>query len=171
MNCVYRTGAILGLLILPFCRTAESAVIIGTNAYALTTTKVNYNSNWLNAVQTDFGSEAKVADFSQLKIDFSANVASLVSLLGSSVAFVTYNNDQFYSSSRGYFVEVHNGVVPGGWLVHDTIAANTVDLGSWSLTSQSVLATYAVPEPSALSLLAAGIAGMVALRRVRRRTV
>lgn len=150
-----------------FARPAESAVIVDGVTYALTSTKVNYNSDWLAAVQADFGSSANVADFNTLKSVFSSNVSLLTGLLGSSVAFVTYNGDQFLSPSRGYFIEVHNGVVPGGWAVHDTINNNTVDLGSWSLTGQSVLATYAVPEPSALSLLVAGLGGLAILRRRR----
>ena len=37
----------------------------------------------------------------------------------------------FYSSSRRYFVERHDGSVPSGWLVHDTIGNSDIDLGSW----------------------------------------
>jgi len=156
-------AALIGLSLLS--RPLEAAVIVGDTAYALTTTKVDYNGNWLAAAQADFGSSAGVVDFNTLKSVFSSNVTQLTGLLGSSVAFVTYGGDQFYSEDRGYFVEVHNGSVPGGWFVHDTINANTVDLGSWSLTEQSVLATYSVPEPSALSLLVLGIGGVAMLRR------
>lgn len=149
----------------------EAAVIVGDTAYALTTTKVDYNGNWLVAARADFGSSAGVVDFNTLKSVFSSNVTQLTGLLGSSLVFVTYGGQQFFQPSRGYFVEVHNGVLPGSWFVHDTINANTVDLGSGSLTGRSVLATYSVPEPSAISLLVVGMGGVIALRRCRPKAI
>ncbi|MBC8486944.1 MAG: T9SS type A sorting domain-containing protein [Bacteroidetes bacterium] len=45
--------------------------------------------------------------------------------------WVTRDGQHLYSSNRHYFIERHDGNVPGGWLVHASIGSNTIDLGSW----------------------------------------
>jgi hypothetical protein len=98
-------------------------------------------------VQTEFGPTAQVADWSQLQA-YTGQIAAFcdsIGLANGQGAWVLRNGNSFYSSERHYFVERHNGTVPSGWLVHDTIDNNTLDLGSW-WNSRRILAY--VPDVS-----------------------
>ena len=46
-------------------------------------------------------------------------------------AWVTNNGSHLFGTGRHYFIERHDGQVPAGWLVHSSIGANDIDLGSW----------------------------------------
>ena len=73
---------------------------------------------------TDF--VAKLGDFTQL--------------------WVTYNANGWYSEQRHYFIEVHEGELPEGWLSHADIDEHFLDLGSWYDLELSVLC-YQSDEP------------------------
>lgn len=112
--------------------------------YALTTLGVAHNSNWLAAVQAEFGAQATVADWDDLVIDFGDDPGALASLLGgnpSNSAYVTRGGSQYFDVSYVYFIQNHYGTVPGGWLVLDSLGDNVVDLGRWNSDNYRVLAT------------------------------
>ena len=141
--------------------------------YKLTTGTYDNTDDLLAKVKLEFGASAVIADFSWMKRDFDSAPAELVSLLGTvnGAAFVTYNGSQYYEPDRAYFAAVHNGVLPGGWMAHDTIDNHMIDLGSWYLTSVHILAytgtTPAVPEPSTYGIAFGSLA--IALAALRRR--
>lgn len=150
---------------------AEAAFTV-INGYAVTTNTYTTTSNWLTAVQTEFGASATVGTFEGLKAVFDANTSGLSTLLGGRLGMVTYNGNQTSDGgARGYFLQFFGGSAPGGWTVHNTIGSTATNsqfsLGSWS-DPQYIIAYVgtAVPEPS--SVLVAGLLGLGALGRRRR---
>lgn len=153
---------------------AEAAFTV-INGYAITTNTYATNSNWLTAVQTEFGASATVGTFEGLKEVFDADTSGLATLLGGGTGMVTYGGNQLSSSipspGRGYFLQFFGGAAPGGWTVHDTIGSTAnnsqISLGSWNDNSRIIAYVgTAVPEPS--SVLVAGLLGLGALGRRRR---
>ena len=150
---------------------AEAAFTV-INGYAVTTNTYTTNSNWLSAVQAEFGASATVGTFEGLKAVFDADTSGLATLLGGRLGMVTFGGNQLSSSSpspgRGYFLQFFGGAAPGGWTVHGTIGSTAnnsqFSLGSWS-DPQYIIAKV-VPEPS--SVLVAGLLGLGVIGRRRR---
>ncbi len=110
----------------------------------------------LSAVQFEFGSNASLADFSDLQLAWSLVGSSLVDFLdlkeinlpdigdyygkwyNNEGPFITYGG-QTHWGDRAFFISPHDGVVPYDWLVHDNIASHQIDVGS-SLYNRQVLA-------------------------------
>lgn len=103
--------------------------------YTLTTQAYAWDADMDAAVAGEFGPLAQVADWVDLETYFTGVIAEFCDAVGletyRSHAWVYRNGQAFYSSNRHYFVERHNGNVPGGWLVHDYIDSHTLSLGSW----------------------------------------
>lgn len=99
-----------------------------------------YNSDWQSTCDTEFGSNADVADWTQVKTLFndvteSSFNQSFMDRIGmtsrGSDAFVFKNGDKKYQSDRSYFMTRHNYNAPGHYMVHGNIDSNLVSLGSW----------------------------------------
>jgi hypothetical protein len=150
---------------------AEAAFTV-INGYAITTNTYATNSNWLTAVQTEFGASATVGTFEGLKAVFDADTSGLATLLGGGTGMVTYNGNQASDGgARGYFLQFFGGAAPSNWTVHDTIGSTAnnsqLSLGSWYDDNRIIAYVgTAVPEPS--SVLVAGLLGLGALGRRRR---
>lgn len=94
-------------------------------------------SDWDQIVNDNFGSEYKVADWTDLE-NYHANGGNLLELFddlgltdyNQSVS-VTRNGVKKYSSSRYYFASRHEGNKPGNYLAHDNINNYEISLGSW----------------------------------------
>ncbi len=103
--------------------------------YVLTTGYYAWHSDMDAAVVAEFGPDAAVADWADLKASFTGRIAELCDAVGltsyADDAFVYRNGSAFWSGNRHYFFARHNGSVPGNWLVHDGIDNYTVTLGSW----------------------------------------
>ena len=88
------------------------------------------------AVQAEYGATAQVADWDTIKSAFAGNIGKFCDAVGlsryRSSALCTRGGKRFYSRNRQYFMQRHNGRVPGGWLVHDHIDSYTLSLGSWT---------------------------------------
>ncbi|MEY4243699.1 MAG: hypothetical protein RLZZ245_1284 [Verrucomicrobiota bacterium] len=150
---------------------SAEAASTAINGHATTSGTFATNSNWLTAVQAEFGSSATVGTFEGIKLAFENNIPGLVTLLtqAGGSAMVTYGGNQTSDgNTRGYFLTYHGSTVPDGWLVHDKIGdvstGNQVSLGSWYGNNRII--AKAVPEPS--SVLVAGLLGLGALGRRRR---
>lgn len=61
--------------------------------------------------------------------------------------WVTFNGEEWYSQQRHYFIEVHKGDLPEGWLSHADLQDHYLDLGSWYDLELSVLC-YQSDEPA-----------------------
>ncbi len=150
---------------------AEAAFTV-INGYAITTNTYATTSNWLAAVQAEFGASATVGTFEGLKEVFDADTSGLATLLGGGVGLVTFGGSQILPggspAGRGYFLAFTGGAAPSNWAVHGTIGSPTnnsqVTMGSWT-DNQRIIAKV-VPEPS--SVLVAGLLGLGVIGRRRR---
>ena len=105
------------------------------NQYTLTQAGYSWDADMDAAVESEFGPDARVADWVDLETNFAGQIGLFCDTVGlltfRSHAWVYRNGVAFYSSNRHYFVQRHNGSVPGGWAVHDHIDGHTLSLGSW----------------------------------------
>ncbi len=112
----------------------------------------------LTTVRQEFNDDASLADFSDVRntaeivgienlIDFldleEINLSDIPDYAGLVFAnegpFVTYKNNISPSGStsdRQYFISSHGGRTPEGWLAHDELGGNVIDLGSWYFDRQ-----------------------------------
>jgi len=83
-------------------------------------------------VTKQFGPDAKMADFDHFVANpgTKEDCIAFLTFLGCN-AWVQYEGKRFWSGDRHYFIERHDGKVPSGWLVHNSIHDHLLDLGSW----------------------------------------
>jgi hypothetical protein len=100
----------------------------------------------LNSIVTAlYGSNYRVADWNDLvsysqSHDIVAWADNIGMLNGYPYGFlVTRDGNHFWSGNRHYWIDRHDGVVPGGWLVHSSINNHFIDLGSWYSMSLRIL--------------------------------
>jgi hypothetical protein len=153
--------------LLLFLPKADASVVLNGQEYDITSVAVAYDANWQTQVVADFGSDATVADWIDIKADALAETGGVDLLKGllntvGGAASLTYNGQQLEGGIYGYFAAVHNGTVPGGWTVIDDIDNNQVDLGRWTGTRYVVAA---IPEPATLGTLGLSVALMLFFRR------
>ncbi|MCT4615036.1 MAG: hypothetical protein N4A49_09210 [Marinifilaceae bacterium] len=107
------------------------------NEFKITNGTYSYNSDWDQIIDNNFGSDYRVADWSDLESFYKdgGNLIGLYNYLGrtqyNNSIYVKRNGRQFYSSSRAYFASRHEGDVPDSFAVHDDIGNNILSLGSW----------------------------------------
>lgn len=151
-----------------------------------------YTDNIPNAVLQEFGPDAKIAEWSDIKAEFGQSVQSIQDFMervgidkptspSTENYFVTRDGIEFNSSTRRYFVTRFDGVRRSGYLVHDTIQADQLVLGSYNYASQ-ILVKVSCPLPppednlahrqvSIMSVpLLAGLAGLMGWLALRKRT-
>jgi len=98
----------------------------------------NCSKNWDQAVQNEFGSDYKVADWNDLVSYYNKNGAASFTLLmdglgvKTTAAAVYWNGQKLYGGWRAYFIEWHNHNKPGYFWAHDNIDNYLVSLGSWT---------------------------------------
>ena len=159
-------GMISAVLLLLFLEKTEASIVLNGQEYDITSIAVAYDADWQAQVAADFGAGATVADWIDIKADALAETGgvdllkSLLNTVGGS-ASMTYNGQQLITG-YGYFAQVHNGTVPGGWTVIDDIDSHQVDLGRWTGTRYVVAA---VPEPASLGVLGVCVVLILFIRR------
>jgi hypothetical protein len=130
------------VLVLLFGMTSVSLASVAftrpSTRFKLTQELYNCNDSMEIVVVTQFGPEAKVADWVTIKTLFSNNIDSFCNNIGlesyetfNSAAWCNYNGQKWYGGWRHYFVDRHDHIVPEGWLAHDHIDNHFLDLGSW----------------------------------------
>jgi len=96
-----------------------------------------YNSDWDNIVQNEFGSDFRLADWSDLVSYYNAggDLLALFDELGlteyGNSAFLYRNGQQFYTGARAYFATRHEHNKPSSYLAHENINNYLISLGSW----------------------------------------
>jgi len=147
INCLIRLLMFAGIIFIG----CVSSVRAGFDEYALTQGYYSELDDLDAAVKKEFGPGAEVADWEDIKQEFSGEIAAFCDAVGlvnyRDNAMCYRNGQKWWSSSRHYFVERHNGNVPGGWLVHSHINNHTLDLGSWYGLNQRIIARV-LPGPT-----------------------
>ena len=98
--------------------------------FRITRAKANYPEEAVAAVQDEFGSEWRIADWNDLKEAWSAHEDSITSVFEAGASIVTRNGEAQWGD-RTYFVEDHNGSKPSYFLAHDELGGHEISLGSW----------------------------------------
>jgi len=155
------------LLSLFFSVAGSAAALDIIKGFTLTQFSYSELDNWDAAVLAEFGPAASLASFEEIKAAFEDEIPLLEQLLDGKSLGVSYQGNQYFSDTRGYFIVYHGASVPGGFLVHDKIGntstSNQVSLGSWYFDRQLIVA---IPEPSTVVLaLLLGLAVCIGLRR------
>ena len=98
--------------------------------FRITRAKANYPEEAVAAVQDEFGSEWRIADWNDLNEAWPDHKEEIKSVFEAGAAIVTLNGEPQWGE-RTYFVEDHNGSKPGYFLSHDELGGHEVSLGSW----------------------------------------
>ena len=113
---------------------AQTPESVSFGNFKLTVGKANYPHESVAAVQNEFGSEWRVADWNDLRAAWSAYQEDIKTAFSDGAAIVTWNGEaQWGNTARTFFVEDHNGSKPGYFLAHDQLGGNEVSLGSWTI--------------------------------------
>jgi hypothetical protein len=107
-----------------------------TTKYLLTRGKYAETSDLLTAVRNEYGSRAEIADWAEIKREYSGKSGELIRELGLGIGqgesvLIQNNGKRYYSGSRHYFLTRFDGEVPSWYAVHDEIDGYTLVLGSW----------------------------------------
>lgn len=127
-------------------------IVEGPDGYTYTLTEHKYTvpGDDLNqAVRNEFGNNAVIADWEDIKRYFGNDVAAFLdgicaysgSDTGTSSHFLQRNGRAMHSGRRHYLMRRFDGNVRSGWAVHDHIQNRTLCLGSWHGT-RKVLVKY-----------------------------
>ncbi len=126
----------------------ENAMVGYAQGYILSSELYNYNDDLETAVEAEFGPDAIIAEWNDLKATLQSIseeeakewLSSVgISEGGTTSAFVTRGGERFHSGSRHYFIRRFDGNVSSGWAVHDSIHNNTLCLGSWATSGRKIL--------------------------------
>lgn len=107
--------------------------------YMLTSASYSDQSDYESIVKAEFGPDAEVGDFAEIKREYTGKAAQFGDALGlvnyRQSALCYYNGAKFYRRTsdglRSYYMQRHNGNPPSNFLVHDHIDNHTLSLGSW----------------------------------------
>ncbi len=98
------------------------------------------------AVQAEFGSDYRLADWNDVKSWCSSHSASeFITMLNWQAGrehslLVTWNGESYYHGWRHYFMTRVDHTPPSNYLIHDDIEDNYIVLGSWSPVTMHALA-------------------------------
>lgn len=144
-----RLVGLIILIIFTSCSVVDTTTDENNESYShdfyITANTYAYYEDWDEAVQNEFGSDYKVADWTDFE-SYYANGGDILSVLDDlgltdyeNSAFVTLNGDPTYSDTRSYFLSRHEHVKPSYYLAHDNIDNYLVSLGSWDSTKKIIV--------------------------------
>ncbi|PZC52343.1 hypothetical protein [Mesotoga sp. TolDC] len=116
-----------------------------TTKYLLTRGKYEETSDLLTAVRNEYGPTAEIADWAEIKRQYSGKTEELIGELGLGIGqgesvLIQNNGKRYYGTTRHYFLTRFDGEVPSWYLVHDQIDSYTLVLGSWYDVEYRILA-------------------------------
>lgn len=93
--------------------------------------------------ESSFGQDASLADWNDVVAAYDIygeSFADQIGLSGANLsAMVQRDGNEWPTATRHYFISRHDGVTPGGFLVHAEIGGDFIDLGSWYGLNMPVL--------------------------------
>lgn len=104
--------------------------------FARTNNKYTDKDDWTKAVRNEFGDGWRVAAWNDLKAFYNSggNLTELLDALNIkklNTVWLTRNGQKYWSGSRCYLAERHDGNPPYTFLVHDQLGNYLLSLGSW----------------------------------------
>ncbi len=127
--------------------------------YALTENAYTETDNLDALVIAEFGAGAVLADWDDIVANFTGTAAQFCDAIGlpnyQDSAMCMRTGSRWWSSTRHYFLERHDGTPPPGFLAHDNLDNFIVSLGSWYGMSKKVLAK--VPIQISVANLSPGL--------------
>lgn len=109
--------------------------MIEYEGYAYVLTSCLYDETDLEkGIMLEFGKNAVVADWTELKQNFSDNILELFRQTGvreNEDVWINYNDKAYYKQSRRYFMAYINGNKRSDFLIHDKWGDDLVWIGSW----------------------------------------
>jgi len=141
---------------------AADNLVLGDRTYILTCDVYSEVADWAVSVQSEFGPDARLADFGDLATAASGRFTTLYDWLGAESPGLSIDGSQYWSGTRAYFLAAHTAL-PGGFAVHAYIAEDSsavdagvgvdyprVNVGSWFFDRRLLVdVTDARPIPSA----------------------
>jgi len=118
----------LGLLLSPAAHADTFA------HYAITSTSVEWFEDIHGTIQDEFGSDAALADWTDLVASFSGQAAAFADAVGlpsGGSVWCRLDGEEFYDTARRYFVRRADGLVPDGFLIHGSLDSDTLLLGAY----------------------------------------
>jgi hypothetical protein len=114
--------------------------------FGLTNKKYHETDDFSSACSEELGSLWRTADWNDFLHHSQAgnsipDLISTLALVKNTPYLLTYNGEGWYTGNRHYFLELHNHILPGGWLSHANIDDHYIDLGSWYGSDSQVLCT------------------------------
>ena len=90
----------------------------------------------MTAVRNEYGPTAEIADWAEIKKQYSGKTGELIRDLGLGIGqdesvLIQNNGKRYYSGSRHYFLTRFDRKVPSWYAVHDEIDGHILVLGSW----------------------------------------
>lgn len=126
--------------------TIDGVVVWESNSFDQFWRKTNNSygnlEDWDAAVNNEFGSEWRVADWNDLQNAFATlssedwNAFTTYMWNGGGNIFCLNNGEKFYSGERAYFASYHGGDVPDYYAQHGSINNDEISLGSWYSTNR-----------------------------------
>jgi len=115
--------------------------------FVLTTATYPETVDLTAACQAEIGPTSRIVDWTEVQTyyasggDMAALLADAWPSYGAQALVLLAGAGFVPATSRHYFVERHDHVTPGFFLVHDNIDTNLLDLGSWYGFTMKVLCT------------------------------
>lgn len=120
--------------------------------YRVTANTYSETADLGEIVESQFGSEAKIADWSNLDsvVDGSSATqwAESIGLKEGEGVYVVRNGERWANDERHFFLARHDGDKPGNFMAHDQIGGNLLSLGSWYDTERSILVNVSAVDSS-----------------------
>jgi hypothetical protein len=105
---------------------------VNSNLKFAITKKSCFEGNVTATIKDEFGANARIADWSDLKSQYGVGLVGALEDLGlkdGQLAWLALNGQELYSGNRHYFIQRFDLGKPEDFLAHDTLAP--IYLGSW----------------------------------------
>lgn len=114
--------------------------------FVVSSENYSINDDLDQVIKDEFGDDYRLADWTDIEdwARWTGSIGEWVDELGwhdvpSTSLAISRNGQRWYGGGRHYFAALHEGHVPGSFLVHDHIEDHHISLGSWTTPRRYVL--------------------------------